>query len=124
SPSSASITGQWSSDNAGLKILLNGVDTGNPGNPYGPSGGPFSFDHWVSFLISAGFQDGLNTLDFIVMNGNNADDQTGPTSLRVELSGTAAATPLPAALPLFAGGLGVIGLLARRRKRKIVAAAA
>ena len=28
------------------------------------------------------------------------------------------ATPLPAALPLFAGGLGAIGLLARRRKRK------
>jgi hypothetical protein len=28
-----------------------------------------------------------------------------------------AATPLPAAFPLFAGGLGVIGLLARRRKR-------
>jgi hypothetical protein len=28
------------------------------------------------------------------------------------------ATPLPAAFPLFAGGLGVIGLLARRRKRK------
>ena len=27
-------------------------------------------------------------------------------------------TPLPAALPLFAGGLGVMGLLARRRKRK------
>ena len=31
------------------------------------------------------------------------------------------ATPLPAALPLFAGGLGVIGLLARRRKRKKIA---
>jgi hypothetical protein len=28
------------------------------------------------------------------------------------------ATPLPAAFPLFAGGLGVMGLLARRRKRK------
>jgi hypothetical protein len=32
------------------------------------------------------------------------------------------ATPLPAALPLFAGGLGIIGLLARRKKRKAVAA--
>ena len=32
-------------------------------------------------------------------------------------------TPLPAALPLFAGGLGVIGLLARRRKRKVAALA-
>jgi hypothetical protein len=29
-----------------------------------------------------------------------------------------AATPLPAALPLFAGGLGMIGLFAGRRKRK------
>jgi hypothetical protein len=28
------------------------------------------------------------------------------------------ATPLPAALPLFAGGLGIIGLLSRRRMRK------
>jgi hypothetical protein len=34
------------------------------------------------------------------------------------LSGSLTTTPLPAALPLFAGGLGVIGLLARRRKRK------
>jgi hypothetical protein len=34
------------------------------------------------------------------------------------------ATPLPAALPLFAGGLGVIGLLARRRKQKNAAALA
>jgi hypothetical protein len=33
-------------------------------------------------------------------------------------------TPLPAALPLFAGGLGALGLLGRRRKRKIGAATA
>ena len=30
----------------------------------------------------------------------------------------AAATPLPATLPLFATGLGALGLLARCRKRK------
>jgi len=35
-----------------------------------------------------------------------------------------AATPLPAALPLFAGGLGVMGLLTRRRKRNPAAIAA
>jgi hypothetical protein len=35
-----------------------------------------------------------------------------------------ASTPLPAALPLFAGGLGVIGLFGRRRKRKAAAVAA
>jgi hypothetical protein len=32
-----------------------------------------------------------------------------------------AATPVPAALPLFASGLGVMGLLARRRLRKVAA---
>jgi hypothetical protein len=35
-----------------------------------------------------------------------------------------AATPLPAALPLFAGGLGVMGLLGWRRNRKNAAAIA
>lgn len=116
-PSTASISGQWSSDNAGIEILLNGVDTGNLGNPYG-SPGSYSYEHWVSFVINSGFLAGLNTLDFIVQNGNGADDQFGPTALRVEMIGSAIATPLPAALPLFASGLGALGLLGWRRKRK------
>jgi hypothetical protein len=38
--------------------------------------------------------------------------------------GNLSETPLPAALPLFATGLGALGLLARRRKRKAAALAA
>jgi hypothetical protein len=37
---------------------------------------------------------------------------------QVALSTTSSATPLPAALPLFATGLGALGLLGWRRKRK------
>jgi hypothetical protein len=33
-------------------------------------------------------------------------------------NGFASATPLPSALPLFASGLGVMGFLTKRRKRK------
>lgn len=65
---------------------------------------------------------------------NNSGDSTsslGPTTL-ISASNSGApgawsvsdppfATPLPAALPLFAGGLGVFGLLGWRRKRKAAA---
>jgi hypothetical protein len=46
---------------------------------------------------------------------------TGFSQLKqFEISGLTA-TPLPAALPLFAGGLGLMGFLARRRKAKAAA---
>jgi hypothetical protein len=40
------------------------------------------------------------------------------TDLTLSGSATAPATPLPAGLPLFASGLGALGLLGWRRKRK------
>lgn len=56
-------------------------------------------------------EDGVNDPQFYV--SGLAYDITGGGGLN--------GTPLPAALPLFAGGLGVMGLLARRRKRKLAA---
>jgi hypothetical protein len=54
---------------------------------------------------------GISTAAFWIWS-NYADLSTAIISTEAPVS-----TPLPAALPLFAGGLGVIGLL-RRRKRK------
>ena len=58
-PSTAVLTGRWSSDNSGVDILLNGVSQGlaNDGNF-----GGFS----PQFEIRSGFVDGLNTLAFVV----------------------------------------------------------
>ena len=64
------------------------------------------------------------TIDWTIMNsttGNVLDPVTFEYSINV---GDVSATPLPAALPLFAGGLGLIGLFGWRRKRKAQAVAA
>jgi len=68
--STASITGQWATDNEGVNILLNG-------NPIGITNNS-QFD-FVSFTISNSsyFKAGINTLDFVVNNGGR------PTGLQV-----------------------------------------
>ena len=105
-PLTASIKGGWSSDNDGVKILLNGVDTGNPATNFAQ----FSIG-FAPFSISGGFKSGWNTLDFIVNNGG------GPTALRVDMLGTARAVPEPSSFALL--GLGGISLAvgAYRRRR-------
>jgi hypothetical protein len=67
-----------------------------------------TFDTTFTFT-SILFASGQNALEFADLTTNF--NQAG-------------STPLPAALPLFAGGLGVMGLLARRRKRKFSAVTA
>jgi hypothetical protein len=48
----------------------------------------------------------------------SSDEVSGTDSGTVTMRVAAPATPLPAALPLFATGLGALGLLGWRRKRK------
>ena len=49
---------------------------------------------------------------------------TGPSGLNMSINETINATPLPATLPLLASGLGALGLLGWRKKRKNSAALA
>jgi hypothetical protein len=69
-------------------------------------------DNTMAILLLDLVQDhsdqGVRASSSILSERFDADD--GPTQ-------QVSATPLPAALPLFAGGLGVLGYLGRRRKR-------
>jgi hypothetical protein len=104
--STASITGRWSADNAGLDILLNGVSLGLT------NGGFTGFS--PDFTISSGFATGNNTLDFVVRNDG------GPTGVRVELSGIAdaASVPEPSDMLGTAIAFGSIVMLKRKLTKK------
>jgi hypothetical protein len=112
------ISGLWTSDNAGYDIILNGKSLRNgeiAGSgliPYGT--GPFSFQTVTPFSISSGFVSGVNTLDFVIGNGDFAagNDPGGPSGLRVEMTGVAA-TPEPGTMAL--SSLFLIAIVLSRR---------
>lgn len=108
-PATASITGLWSTDDAGLTIVINGVATSNTA-PWAAL---------VPFTISSGFISGLNMLDFYV------DNSGGPTGLRVDsISGTADVLPEPSEVPepatLVLLGTGLAALRARRVRKRVL----
>lgn len=98
----ATIDGQWSVDNTGVNIVLNGVSVG------GTAG---DFQAFYTLAIRSGFVAGNNTLDFIVNNGG------GPTGLRTQLVG-AIAIDEPVSMVLLA--MGLLGLLVARRGRGLL----
>ena len=68
---------------------------------------------WLLIKAASSVSGGANCLDCGIAAG--LENMTGTI---------VAATPLPAALPLFATGLGAMGLFGWRRKRKNTAAIA
>jgi hypothetical protein len=86
-------------------------------------------------FIGTGANPGINTFSgFSASSGGDSLSMGGGGSFNLSGTGISssdvgtvtialATTPLPAAFPLFAGGLGVVGFLARRKKQKALAAA-
>lgn len=109
-PATAVIRGEWSSDNS-AQIWLNGVFTGIELNFEDP------FRSLHPFVLTSGFQPGINTLDFIVNNWDCPGcNDSNPVGFRVNiLEATAEPVPEPATFALVGCGLIGFGLLVRRR---------
>jgi hypothetical protein len=108
-PGSASLSGQWASDNQTMEIRLNGVNILGAPNCADSTSDTSCFTTFDPFSIASGFVAGTNTLDFVVLNGG------GPSGLRVEVAGSADPVPEPGTLLLL--GSGITGLVLRRRRR-------
>jgi len=79
--------------------------------------------HMLLLYFASNLDGSPGTTALTFAFGYNPQPVPGNNELSV-LSGGVTTTPLPAALPLFAGGLGVLGLMARRRTKKAAAPAA
>lgn len=107
---SASLSGDYASDNQTLAIYLNGVPIGFTPNCADSTADVTCFTMFDSFSVNSGFIVGVNTLRFEVLNGE------GPSGLRVEVSGEYDPVPEPGTLLLL--GSGLTGLALRRRRSR------
>ncbi len=104
-----------------LSFKLNNGDTFSTSNS-GVSGVSAVFDDGI--LQSIGFYDNFSNDQFTITSDLDYTYHVYSPQFTATGAISLAAAPLPAALPLFAGGVGVIGLAGWRRKRKSPAIAA
>ena len=107
-----SINGSANVDDFGW-IFINGHQIGSEASEYGNA--------TFSSTLASNFFVGVN--EFLVSDINSGGGPSG-AAFYATVSYDVSTTPLPAALPLFATGLGALGLLGWRRKRKTAALAA
>ncbi len=113
-PGTAHISGEWSTDNQGLGILLNGVDTGVL-----PVNEEQAYLMMRPFDITSGFVVGVNYLEFRVHNQACAGcpNDLNPVGARVSfITAEAQPVPEPTAFALLGVGLVAVGVLGRRKK--------
>jgi len=132
------VSGSWALDytvSAGLNLIANSASSGTTGL-YGLTGELVTINGLQEVELFATnftvgdtdqtFLYGLTDLLSATIGSDESFTQLFAAPTDTTFKGVAFApvdpTPLPAALPLFATGLGALGLLAKRRKRKVAAA--
>jgi hypothetical protein len=104
---------------SGFNVIGNN-DTGRYDTSQFVGGSPFT-DYSSALALLGSLK--VTELDFVVDGGWGANGVQQLTVNEFNF-GSTSETPLPAALPLFATGLGALGLIARRWKKKAAAVAA
>jgi len=105
-----------------IELLANGVVvamsvTTDPGSG---KWGDYSLS-WTSLAADVGDTLGIEVFLPSRLPGDSTNDQVAVDDVTLN-SARVGATPIPGGLPLFIGGLGLIGLVGRSRRRKVVAA--
>jgi hypothetical protein len=110
-PGALQNTGNYASAaSSDLRVEINGFNGDSTGN---------SYITWADFLA----RDGSALVAFVTLDVDGGFSSTQQAFIdNFVVGGAATATPLPAALPMFLGGAGLVGMALRRRKRKNFAA--
>ena len=117
--SAPSLTSQTDYTSAAVTFSIDGESFSGTANSVQFLDGNFRNATFSEAIGITPFRFALDTTGgFIFYYDNELEDAAG--TITSTLAPTT--TPVPAALPLFASGLGAMGLLARRRKRKAQAA--
>jgi hypothetical protein len=108
----------------GVNLLANGVALALSGTPgfWGDSTGLDATYGQLTGVFTATLTSTTISIESIIFADGYHTYMLGVDD--VSVTGPVASTPVPAALPLFASGLGALGLLGWRRKRKATAALA
>jgi len=125
--SQGSASGTWAVSSNGITFTNEGSTTGSGSEDHFgtmTTGTGAVMDPFVLITLTGTWTNAANVLALDTPTSGIYSEPGFEADTAAQFAGYYSATPLPAALPLFVSGLGGLGLLGWRRKRKNTAAVA